>query len=45
VHINSVKEVRPHSKGRLLLLIQPDIKLEIAVSSSKAPVFKHWLDY
>jgi two-component system response regulator LytT len=44
VHINSIKEVRPYFKGRLLLLLQPDAKTEIVISSSKASAFKDWLD-
>lgn len=45
IHIDSVKEVHPHFKGRLSLLLTPELDEEVVISSQKTPLFKAWLDH
>lgn len=44
VNIRAVKEVHPYFKGRLHLMVEPRIKSDQIISSSKASSFKEWLD-
>lgn len=44
VNINAVKEVNPYFKGRLHLTVEPRLKDDQIISSSKASAFKDWLD-
>lgn len=44
VNIIAVKEVNPYFKGRLHLSVEPRIKEDQIISSSKASAFKEWLD-
>ena len=44
VNINAVKEVNPYFKGRLHLTVEPGLKDDQIISSSKASLFKDWLD-
>lgn len=44
VHIDSVKEVHSYFKGRLKLKLEPSRDENIIISSSKANLFKEWLD-
>lgn len=44
VNIHAVKEVNPYFKGRLHLSVEPRLKDDQIISSSKASAFKDWLD-
>lgn len=44
INIRAVKEVSPYFKGRLHLTLQPSLAGDHIISSSKASVFKEWLD-
>lgn len=44
VNIKAVKEVNPYFKGRLHLSVEPKLKDDQIISSSKAAEFKEWLD-
>ncbi len=44
VNINAVKEANPYFKGRLHLTVEPRLKDDQIISSSKASAFKDWLD-
>lgn len=44
VNIKAVKEVNPYFKGRLHLTVEPRLKEDQIISSSKASAFKGWLD-
>ncbi len=43
-NINAVKEVSPYFKGRLHLTLNPSLAGDQIISSSKASIFKEWLD-
>lgn len=43
-HIDSVSEVQPYFKGRLVVNLLPDPEEEIVISSEKSNPFKEWLD-
>lgn len=45
VNIEAVKEVHPYFKGRLHLVVDPRLKDDQIISSSKASPFKEWLDF
>ena len=42
--IDAIKEVSPYFKGRLHLSLNPELKNDQIISSSKASAFKEWLD-
>jgi len=44
-HFDAIKEIHPHFKGRLKLILVPESKEEIIVSSERTPAFKSWLDH
>ena len=44
VNVEAVQEVRPYFKGRLYLVVKPELKQELIISSSRASSFKQWLD-
>ncbi|MGB7785072.1 MAG: LytTR family DNA-binding domain-containing protein [Salinimicrobium sp.] len=44
VNINAIREVNPYFKGRLHLSVEPRLKDDQIISSSKASAFKDWLD-
>ncbi|AHM58760.1 two-component system-response regulator [Flammeovirgaceae bacterium 311] len=44
VNIEAIKEVRPYFKGRLFLVLQPNVPHDIIISNNKATAFKEWLD-
>ncbi len=44
IHVDAVKEIHPHFKGRLKLDLTPEVKEEIVVSAERTPLFKKWLD-
>lgn len=44
IHIDAAKEIHPHFKGRLKLVLQPPLDEEVIVSSQRTPLFKVWLD-
>lgn len=44
VNIHAVKEVHPYFKGRLQLVLEPQLAGDQVISSSKAASFKEWLD-
>lgn len=44
INIRAVKEVSPYFKGRLHLTLEPSLAGDQIISSSKASVFKEWLD-
>lgn len=44
VHVDAIKEIRPHFKGRLLVIVSSLPNVEIVVSSEKSPLFKNWLE-
>jgi DNA-binding LytR/AlgR family response regulator len=44
VHFDAVSDIHPYFKGRVKLVLQPEIDEDIVVSSEKTPLFKMWLD-
>ncbi|WP_242919908.1 LytR/AlgR family response regulator transcription factor [Pontibacter liquoris] len=44
VHIDAVQDVRTYFKGRLWLGLTPSVTEDVIVSSSRAALFKQWLD-
>ena len=44
VSFDSIAEIHPYCKGRLKIDLQPEVDLEIVISSEKTPEFKSWLD-
>lgn len=44
VSFDSIAEMHPYFKGRLKIDLQPEVDLEIVISSEKTPEFKSWLD-
>jgi len=44
VHFDAVADIHPYFKGRVKLVLEPEINEDIVVSSEKTPVFKKWLD-
>jgi two-component system, LytTR family, response regulator LytT len=44
INIDAAKEIHPYFKGRLKLILQPNVDEEVLVSSEKAGEFKEWLD-
>ena len=44
VSFDSIAEIHPYFKGRLKIDLQPEVDLEIVISSEKTPEFKSWLD-
>lgn len=44
VHFDSVTDIHPYFKGRVKLGLNPEIDMDIVISSEKTPSFKKWLD-
>lgn len=44
IHIDAAKEIHPYFKGRMKLILQPELEEEVIVSSQRTPLFKIWLD-
>jgi DNA-binding LytR/AlgR family response regulator len=44
ITLDSVKEIHPYFKGRILLELLPSVEEDIVVSSEKTPSMKAWLD-
>jgi len=44
-HIEAVREVHTHFKGRVRIELKPPVDEDIIVSADKTPVFKEWLDH
>ncbi|MFT6216123.1 MAG: DNA-binding LytR/AlgR family response regulator [Roseivirga sp.] len=44
VHFDAVSDIHPYFKGRVKIVLQPEIDEDIVVSSEKTPLFKMWLD-
>lgn len=44
LNIQAVKKIKPYFKGRLYLDLQPPMEEDCVVSSSKAPLFKEWVE-
>lgn len=43
-HFEAINEIHPYFKGRMKLVLDPDVNEDIVVSSEKAPLFRAWLD-
>ena len=45
IHLDSAIEIKPHFKGRLKIILEPEAGEEVVVSAEKTPAFKSWLDH
>ncbi|TAJ11815.1 DNA-binding response regulator [Marinilabiliaceae bacterium JC017] len=45
VHIDSIKQISPYFKGKIVVTLQPPAKTKVTVSREKASTFKRWLNY
>jgi len=43
-HIDSIAEIQPYFKGRLVVQLQPNTKEQIIISTERTPIFKAWLN-
>lgn len=44
IHLEAAREIHSYFKGRLKLVLSPEVDEEVIVSSDRTPVFKAWLD-
>ena len=44
IHLEAAKEIHSYFKGRLKLILQPEVDEEVIISSDRTPLFKSWLD-
>jgi DNA-binding LytR/AlgR family response regulator len=44
IHLDAASEIHTYFKGRLKLVLKPNIEEEVIVSSEKTPAFKAWLE-
>ena len=43
VHINAIKRMKAHQKGKLLVEVQPPVSEEIVISQENKGAFKQWI--